>query len=81
MNRITLGAAPAIRDSRIHLEWLPRSLATLFGKSEGARADEGTRTYRMAKRQATSFAGATSTKSSPAWRALSRAKSLSTIPT
>jgi len=55
MNRITLGATPAIRDSRIHLEWLPRSLATLFGKSEGVRPDERNRTRRLAKGQAMSF--------------------------
>ena len=55
MNRITLGAAPAIRDSRIHLEWLPRSLATLFGQSAGERPYERALTHRLAKRQAKTF--------------------------
>jgi hypothetical protein len=56
MNKISLGAAPAIRDFRIHLEWLPRSLATLFGQSAGVRPDERALTHRLAKRQAKSFA-------------------------
>ena len=56
MNRISLSAAPAIRDFRIHLEWLPRSLATLFGQSDGARPTERALTLQLAKGQAKSFA-------------------------
>jgi len=56
MNRITPGASPAIREFRIHLEWLPRSLATLFGQSAGERPDERAVTHQLAKRQAKSFA-------------------------
>lgn len=56
MNRISLSAAPAIRDFRVSLGWLPQSLATLFGKSEGQRPDERALTHRLPKGQAKSFA-------------------------
>ena len=54
MNRISPNAAPAIRDFRVHLSWLPQRFATLFGLKDGARAYERPTTHSLVRGQALS---------------------------
>lgn len=54
MNRISPSAAPAIRDFRIHLGWLPERFATLFGLNDKARAYERPTTHSLVRGQALS---------------------------
>lgn len=54
MNRISPSAAPAIRDFRIHLGWLPQRFAALFGLNDRARANERPTTHRLDRGQALS---------------------------
>jgi hypothetical protein len=55
MNRISPSAAPAIRDFRIHLSWLPHRFATLFGLKDGTRAKERPTTHRLVRGQVLSI--------------------------
>ena len=54
MTRISPSAAPAIRDFRVHLSWLPQRFATLFGLKDGAHANERPTTHRLVRGQALS---------------------------